>query len=42
VSPAFAGKTLLQRHRMVNDALKQEMAQGIHALSVKRAVAPPE
>ncbi len=42
MSPAFAGKTLLQRHRMVNDALKAEMAQGIHALSVKRAVPPPE
>lgn len=41
VSAAFANKTLLQRHRLVNDALKQEMAAGIHALSIKRAEAPP-
>jgi stress-induced morphogen len=40
VSTKLAGKTLLQRHRAINDALKQEMAH-IHALSIKRAEAPP-
>lgn len=40
VSRAFAGKTLLQRHRLVNDALRSEMAAGIHALSIRRAEAP--
>lgn len=40
VSAKLAGKTLLQRHRAINDALKQEMAH-IHALSIKRAEAPP-
>jgi stress-induced morphogen len=40
VSAAFAGKTLLARHRLINDALRAEMAH-IHALSVKRAEAPP-
>lgn len=34
VSPLFESKTTLQRHRMVNDALKQEIAQ-IHAFSQK-------
>mmetsp|Transcript_34107 Transcript_34107/g.86304 ORF Transcript_34107/g.86304 Transcript_34107/m.86304 type:complete len:80 (-) Transcript_34107:267-506(-) len=39
VSPLFEGKTLLARHRLVNDALKSEMSQ-IHALSIKSAKAP--
>ncbi|KAI9094709.1 bola protein [Phlyctochytrium arcticum] len=34
VSPLFVGKSLLQRHRLVNDALKEEIAQ-IHAFSQK-------
>jgi stress-induced morphogen len=41
VARSFAGKTLLQRHRLINDALKAEMSQ-IHALSVKKAAPPPE
>jgi stress-induced morphogen len=36
VSPAFEGKGLIEQHRMVNDALKEPMAdQRIHALSLK-------
>ncbi|KAK9452237.1 bola protein [Limtongia smithiae] len=34
VSPAFAGKGLLMRHRLVNAALKEEIAQ-IHAFTQK-------
>ncbi|KAI9007224.1 hypothetical protein HDU85_003928 [Gaertneriomyces sp. JEL0708] len=34
VSKMFAGKPLLQRHRLVNEALKEEIAQ-IHAFSQK-------
>ena len=36
VSPAFEGKGLLEQHRMVNEALKEQMAdQRIHALALK-------
>lgn len=36
VSPAFEGKGLIEQHRMVNDALKEEIAdQRIHALALK-------
>jgi stress-induced morphogen len=36
VSPAFEGKTLIEQHRMVNEALKEPMGdQRIHALSLK-------
>ena len=36
VSPAFDGKGLLEQHRMVNDVLKDPLAdQRIHALSLK-------
>ena len=39
---AFAGKGLLERHRMVHDAVSDLMADGtIHALSI-RASAPAE
>ncbi|KAJ3003366.1 hypothetical protein HKX48_001797 [Thoreauomyces humboldtii] len=34
VSPLFEGKNTLQRHRLVNEALKEEIAQ-IHAFSQK-------
>jgi len=33
VSAAFAGKSLIQRHRMVNMALAEELKGPIHALS---------
>lgn len=35
VSPAFAGKTRLERHRMVNEALAEELEEGVHALAIK-------
>lgn len=41
VSPAFNGKTRLERHRMINQALVQELAGGIHALAI-HAAAPGE
>ncbi|KAG2455170.1 hypothetical protein HYH02_000986 [Chlamydomonas schloesseri] len=41
VSPQFEGKTLIARHRLVNDALKAEMAH-IHALSIKKAQTPAQ
>ncbi len=34
VSAAFAGKSRIERHRMVNDALAQELAGGVHALAI--------
>lgn len=41
VSPAFAGKNPIQRHRMVYEALGEMMPDGIHALSIE-AKAPGE
>jgi BolA protein len=35
VSAAFQGKTPIQRHRMVYDALSDAMHSEIHALSIK-------
>ncbi len=35
VSTAFEGKTLIQRHRMIYDALAEEMKGPIHALTLK-------
>jgi stress-induced morphogen len=35
VSAAFAGKTPIQRHRMVFDALAEEMKGPIHALTLE-------
>jgi BolA protein len=34
VSPAFAGKSRVQRHRLVYDALAAEIADGVHALAL--------
>lgn len=34
VSPLFEGKPLVARHRMVYDALAEEMQQEIHALAL--------
>ncbi len=34
VSEQFSGKSLLQRHRLVNAALAEELASGIHALAL--------
>lgn len=41
VAKAFAGKSRLDRHRMVNEALAEELAGRIHALAVT-ALAPEE
>ena len=35
VSEAFADKTLIARHRLINEALKEELAGPIHALAIK-------
>ncbi|KAF8441471.1 bola-like protein-domain-containing protein [Boletus edulis BED1] len=37
ISEAFEGKSTLQRHRLVYSALSDELAQGLHALSLKTA-----
>jgi BolA protein len=36
----FAGLTRLAQHRMVMDALKKELDEGVHALAVE--IVPPE
>jgi BolA family transcriptional regulator, general stress-responsive regulator len=41
VSEAFRGKSRLERHRMINAALKDELAGGVHALAI-HAQAPGE
>ncbi|MCD0423770.1 BolA family transcriptional regulator [Rubrivivax sp. JA1024] len=41
VSAAFAGKSRIDRHRMVNDLLAPELKGGVHALAIK-AKAPDE
>ncbi len=41
VSSAFAGKSRLERHRLVNAALAQELADRVHALAIV-AKAPGE
>ncbi|MGB5649582.1 MAG: BolA/IbaG family iron-sulfur metabolism protein [Sedimenticolaceae bacterium] len=39
VSDAFEGKSLIQRHRMVMDTVKAEIASDeLHALSIKTAL----
>jgi BolA protein len=41
VSPAFQGKSRLERHRLINEALASELEDGVHALAI-RAAAPGE
>ncbi|KAL2342948.1 hypothetical protein Fmac_004233 [Flemingia macrophylla] len=41
VSEQFDGKRLLERHRMVNAALEEEMKE-IHALSIKKTLTPEQ
>jgi BolA protein len=41
VSEAFAGKSRVARHRMVNALLAEEFAAGVHALAM-RTLAPGE
>jgi BolA family transcriptional regulator, general stress-responsive regulator len=41
VSRAFQGKSRVERHRMINNALSGELAGGVHALAI-RAATPDE
>jgi BolA family transcriptional regulator, general stress-responsive regulator len=41
VSPAFAGKSRVERHRAVNELLAEELKAGVHALAIEPA-APGE
>lgn len=41
VSPKFAGKSRIERHRLVNETLADELRAGVHALAI-RAYAPGE
>jgi BolA protein len=41
VSPAFKGKSRIERHRMINAALAAELEGSVHALAIK-AAAPGE
>lgn len=41
VSEAFRGKSRIERHRMINQTLAQELAAGVHALAI-HASAPAE
>ena len=41
VSAAFAGKSRLERHRMVNEVLAEALNGPVHALAIK-ALAPEE
>ena len=41
VSDAFEGKSRVERHRLINDALAAELAGPVHALAIK-AQAPGE
>jgi BolA protein len=38
VSPAFEGKSRIERHRMINAALSRELAGSVHALAIKAQV----
>ncbi len=35
VSPAFAGKTLVQQHQMVYRAVGEQMTRAVHALQIR-------
>ncbi len=41
VSEAFTGKSRVERHRIVNDLLSDELKNAVHALAIK-ACAPGE
>lgn len=41
VSPDFTGKSRVERHRIINDLLREELKDGVHALAIK-ALAPGE
>ncbi|XP_072548484.1 bolA-like protein 1 [Salminus brasiliensis] len=35
ISPRFEGLSLLQRHRLVNEALREELSSCVHALAIQ-------
>jgi BolA protein len=35
VSDAFSSKSRVERHRIVNDVLRDELRDGVHALAIK-------
>ncbi len=41
VTDAFAGKSRVERHRMINETLKHELANRVHALAIV-ALTPDE
>jgi BolA protein len=41
VAEAFQGKSRIDRHRMINQTLARELAEGVHALAI-HASAPGE
>eukprot|EP00798_Chlamydomonas_sp_ICE-L_P023177 gene23177-30389_t len=41
VSPKFEGLSLIQRHRLINGALEEEMQQ-VHAMSIKKCWTPAQ
>jgi BolA protein len=41
VADTFAGKSRIERHRIVNDVVRDELRDGVHALAIK-ALAPGE
>lgn len=41
VSPEFAGKSRVERHRMVNELLAEDLSGSVHALAIEPA-APGE
>lgn len=41
VSGDFSGKSRVERHRIVNELLSEELRDGVHALAIK-ALAPGE
>jgi BolA protein len=41
VADVFAGKSRIERHRMINGVLSSEFAAGVHALAIQ-ALAPGE
>jgi len=38
VANAFAGKSRIERHRMINNALAEEIQGGVHALAIHASV----
>lgn len=41
ISDAFTGRSRVERHRLVNELLKEELAGGVHALALS-TIAPGE